>query len=153
MTVEEWHMKGHEGTSVDVPVPYSLRLCGSRVVSQKAGTVAKVKLSPFIQEISGTLNGLVFKRSPQGEIIVSKKPDMSKVVWSEAQQAQRERFTRAQAYATAAKADPKVWAKYQRRAKRLNMRPRDLAISDHLQGKNLLLKKSLESRKSTPSGK
>jgi hypothetical protein len=40
-------------------------------------------------------------------------------------------------------ADPRVWAKYQRRAKRLKKRPRDLAISDFYKGKNLLAKKTL----------
>jgi hypothetical protein len=55
---------------------------------------------------------------------------MSNVVWSEAQEAHRERFWQASAYATRAKADPKVWAKYKWRAKRLNNRPCDLAISD-----------------------
>ena len=87
--------------------------------------MAKVKLSPFIQERSGTLNGLVFKRPSQGVIIGSKKPDMSKVVWSKAP----------------------------RRAKRLKRRSRDLAIFDYFQGKNLLLNKSLGDRKSPPSGK
>jgi hypothetical protein len=39
------------------------------------------------------------------------------------------------------RADPKVWATYERRAKRLNDRFWDLAISDYFQGKNLLAKK------------
>ena len=81
---------------------------------------------------------MVFKYAPQGEIIVSKKPDMANVVWREAQ---RERFRPASAYATRAKAGPKVGAKYERRAKRLNNCFRDLAISDYFQGKNLLAKK------------
>ena len=61
---------------------------------------------------------------------------MSNVVGSESQQAQRERFRPAPAYATRAKADPKVWANYERRAKRLNNRFRDLAILDYFQEKN-----------------
>jgi hypothetical protein len=89
----------------------------------------------------GTLYDVIFKRFSQGKIIVSKKPDLSKVVGSEAQEAQRERFRQASAYATRAKADAKVWVKYKRRAKRLNNRPCDLAISDYFQGKNLLAKK------------
>ena len=103
--------------------------------------MAKVKLSPYIEEIRGTIDGLVFKRSPQGEIILSKKPDMSNVEWSEAQQAQRRRFKQASAYAVAARANQKVWARYERRAKKLNKRPRNLAILDFFQGKNLLNKK------------
>jgi hypothetical protein len=75
----------------------------------------------------GTLYEVIFKRVSQGKIIVSKKPDMSKVVWSEGQEAQREPFRQASAYATR--------AKYKRRAKRLNNRPCDLAISDYFQKK------------------
>ena len=100
--------------------------------------MAKVRFNSHVVEIRGTLGDLVFKRSPQGEIIVTRKPDMSNVVWSEAQEAQRRRFTQASAYATAAKADPKVWARYERRAKKLNKRPRNLAISDFFKGRNLL---------------
>ena len=100
----------------------------------------KVKLAPYIEEITGTVDGLVFKRSPQGEIIVSKKPDMSKVEWSPAQEETRRRFAEASAYASAAKADLRVWAKYQRRAKKLKKRPRGLAISDFYKGKDLLAK-------------
>ena len=101
----------------------------------------KIKLNPLVLEIRGSLsNDLVLKRTPAGEIIVSKKPDMSNVKWSPAQKKTRRRFAEASAYATAAKADPQVWAKYQRRAKRLKKRPRDLAISDFYKGKNLLAK-------------
>ena len=101
----------------------------------------KVKLHPLLVEIHGTLyDDLVFKRSPQGEIIVTKKPDMSKVKWSPAQQETRRRFAEASAYAAAAKADPQVWAIYQHRARMLKKRPRDLAISDFFKGKNLLAK-------------
>jgi hypothetical protein len=112
-----------------------------RAANQKEGNMPKVRLAVFVEEITGTLDGYVFKRSPNGDIIVSKKPDMSKVVWSEAQIDQRERFTQASAYARAAKENPKVWAKYERRAKKLKKRPRDLAISDYFQGKDLLAKK------------
>ena len=99
--------------------------------------MAKVRFNSPVVEIRGTLGDMVFKRSPQGKIIVTKKPDMSKVVWSDAQLAQRQRFQQADLYAKAAKADSKVWARYERRAKKLNKRPRDLAISDYFKGKNL----------------
>jgi hypothetical protein len=66
---------------------------------------------------------------------------VSNVQWSKTQWAQRERFALASDYAKAALAEPKVQAAYQKRAKRLHKRPRDLAISDYFKGKNLLLKK------------
>ncbi len=53
----------------------------------------KIKLVPFIEEIHGTLDGWVFKKSPQGKMIITKKPDMSKVKWSKPQKAKRQLFT------------------------------------------------------------
>ena len=101
----------------------------------------KVRFKGPVEEIRGTLYDVVFKKSHSGKIIVSKKPDMSNVEWSEAQWDQRKRFALASDYAKAALAEPKVRAAYQKRAKRLHKRPRDLAISDYFKGKNLLLKK------------
>jgi len=101
----------------------------------------KVRFKGPVEEIRGTLYDVVFKKSPSGKTIVSKKPDMSGVEWSEAQWDQRKRFALASDYAKAALAEPKVRAAYQKRAKRLHKRPRNLAISDYFKGKNLLLKK------------
>ena len=100
-----------------------------------------VRFKGPVEEIRWTLHGVVYKRSPSGKTIVSKKPDMSGVEWSEAQWAQRERFALASDYAKAAKAEPGVWAAYQKRAKRLHKRPRDLAISDYFKGRDLLTKR------------
>ena len=101
----------------------------------------KVKLPPIIKELHGTLyEDLIFKRSPQGEIIISKKPDMSKVKPSKAQKEARTRFAQASAYATAALADPQVGTHYRHLAKKRKMFPRNLAISDYFQGKDLLKK-------------
>jgi hypothetical protein len=100
----------------------------------------KVRFHPEVEEIQGTLYDVVFKKSPQGKMIVSKKPDMSKVVWSEAQIAERRRMSLASEYAKAALANPLVGAYYRRRAKKLKKRPRDLAISDYYKGKNRLEK-------------
>ena len=101
----------------------------------------RVRLKGPVEEIRGTFYDVVFKKSPSGKTIVSKKPDMSNIEWSEAQWDQRKRFALANEYVQAVKAEPKVWAAYQKRAKRLHKRPRDLAISDYFKGKNLLLKK------------
>jgi hypothetical protein len=35
----------------------------------------RVKFSPLIEELTGTLGDLVFKKSPSGQTIVTKKPD------------------------------------------------------------------------------
>lgn len=101
----------------------------------------KVRFAPVVESIQGTMYDVVFKKSPKGNTIVTKKPDMSNVEWSEAQIAQRQRFKQANAYAKAVLSDPKVRAKYERRAKRLHKRARDVAFSDYFAGKDLLAKK------------
>lgn len=101
----------------------------------------KTILHPLFAEIRGTLfEDLVLKRTPSGKVILSKKPDMSRVRKTKAQLENQERFKQASAYASAAKADPQVWAHYQKQAKKLKKRPRDLAVSDFYKGKNLLAK-------------
>ena len=101
----------------------------------------KVRLKPLIEEIHGTMYDVVFKRSRKGNLIVTKRPDMTKVKASEAQKVQRERFTRANAYAKAALAEPKLRARYEKRAKRQHKRAWDVAMSDYFEGKDLLSKK------------
>jgi len=101
----------------------------------------KVKLHPLFQQIQGTIYDVVFKISPTGEMIISKPPDMSKVKWSKAQKAHRQRFKLAVAYAKAALAEPKVRLKYERMAKKQGKRPWDVALSDYFQGHDLLTRK------------
>ena len=103
--------------------------------------MTRVRLKGPVEEIRGTFYDVVFKRSPSGKTIMTKKPDMSGVEWSEAQWDQRKRFSLANEYVQAVKAEPKVWAAYQKRAKKQKKRARDLAFSDYCKGKNLLLKK------------
>jgi hypothetical protein len=92
-----------------------------------------------VLEINGSLSDdLVLKRTPQGEIIVSKKPDMSNVKPSKAQKAARARFAAASAYAAAALAHPEAGEHYRRLAKEQDTFPRNLAISDFYKGKKLL---------------
>ena len=98
----------------------------------------RVRLKGPVGEIQRTFYDIVFKKSPSGKTIVSKKPDMSGVEWSEAQWGARKRVALTSDYATAARAEPSVWAAYQKRAKRLHKHPRDLAISDYFKGRNLL---------------
>src|SRR5262245_558586 len=99
--------------------------------------MAKVILSPLVKDIRGQLGDFVFRRSRSGKLFMYNKPDMSRVKWTKAQKEQRQRFKEAVAYAKAALADPKIRAKYEKRAARQNKRPRDLAISDYFKGKKL----------------
>jgi hypothetical protein len=101
----------------------------------------KVKLIPLVEEIHGTLDGWVFKKSPQGKMIITKKPDMSKVKWSKAQKDHRKRMAKAVDSVQAALTDPKVRAKYDRKAKRQGKRTWDLAMTDWFKGKDLYAKR------------
>lgn len=101
----------------------------------------KVVLHPWIKELHGKMGDVVFKRSPNGDTIMTKRPDMSKVQWSPAQKAHRTRFKQASAYAKAAMADPNIRAMYEKKAAKAQKHPRDLAISDFFKGKNLIMRK------------
>ena len=98
----------------------------------------KVKLSPLLEEISGRFGDYVIRRAHTGKLIISKVPDMSKVKWSKAQKAHRQRFKKAIAYAKAAMAEPTVRAQYEKAAVKAGKRPFDLAVSDYFKGQNLL---------------
>ncbi len=69
-----------------------------------------------------------------------KTPDMSKVKWSKAQKANRQRFAKAIAYARAAMADPEIRAHYEKLGKEANRQPFRVAVSDFCAGINLLEK-------------
>jgi len=103
--------------------------------------MTRVRFRPLVEEIHGTLYDVVFKRSPKGNMIVTKRLDMSKVKWSQAQKEQRQRLAKASAYAKAAMADPDVRAVYEERAATENKRAYYLAIPDYFKGQNLLSKK------------
>ena len=100
--------------------------------------MVKVKLNSMLTEAHGKFGDFVLRRSHTGETILSKIPDMSKVQWSEAQQAHRQRFKEAVAYAKAAIADPQIRVQYEKSAAEQHKRPFDLAISDYFKGRNLL---------------
>jgi len=106
--------------------------------------MAKVTLQPgikeneLIKEIRGKVGNVVFRQSPNGDIIISKAPDMSAVEWSPAQQDHRQRFKAAIAYAKAAMAHPDVRAVYEKQAAEGNRRPFQMAVSDYFKGVDLL---------------
>jgi hypothetical protein len=101
----------------------------------------KIKLDSAVKELRGAMGDVVFRMSPNGEIIVSRRPDMSRVKWSKAQKAHRERFKLASEYAKAAMAKPEVRAVYEKRSAEEHKRPYALALSDYFKGKDSLTKK------------
>lgn len=98
----------------------------------------KVVFNQSIQAMWGRVGGLVFRRSHNGTVAVAAVPDMSRVKWSDAQQAHRQRFKKAVAYARAAMADETVRAKYVEIAAIQGKRPFDMAVSDYFKDRNLL---------------
>jgi hypothetical protein len=84
------------------------------------------------------VGNVVFRQSPNGDIVISKAPDMSAVEWSPAQEEHRQRFKAAIAYAKAAMTDPTVHAVYEKQAAEKNKRPFQMAISDYFKGIDLL---------------
>ena len=98
--------------------------------------MAKAKLNPMLKQVNGSLDQVVF-RWLHGKQVLSKKPDMSKVQWSAAQQAHRQRFKDAVAYARAAMADESLRAKYMELAAQQGKRPFDMAVSDYFKSRDL----------------
>ena len=96
--------------------------------------MAKIKLDPMFAGISGTMGDFVFRRSRNGETIVSMRPRKSNDEPSEAQRAQRERLKHAHAYARAAMADPALCALYEELAAKEGRSPYAMAHSDYLTG-------------------
>ena len=97
--------------------------------------MAKVKLNPMFEEVHGKFGDMVFRRMRNGRLSLIRKADMSKVKWSPAQQANRQRFREAVAYARQALANPQLRATYEAVAAQTGKRPIEVAISDYLQKK------------------
>jgi hypothetical protein len=99
--------------------------------------MAKIILNPLIKEISGKFGDIIFRSTSDG-VVMSNRPTPSSVKPSPAQIAHRQRFKEAVAYAKTALADPQISSLYKQAAAQQNKRPFDLAVSDFLQGRNLL---------------
>lgn len=93
--------------------------------------MAKLTLDPILNEIHGKQGRMVFRRTHSGGMSLIKLADMSKVEWSDAQQAHRQRFKQAVAYARSAMKSPQLRSRYEETARRLGKRPFDLAVSDY----------------------
>ena len=94
--------------------------------------MAKVKLNPMIEEVQGKFGDMVFRRTRNGGLSLIRKADMSKVKWSPAQKANRQRFREATAYAKQALTNPELRAMYEEFAAQTGKRPNEVAISDYL---------------------
>lgn len=108
--------------------------------------MAKIKLNPFIVEVSGTMGDLVFKKSRSGEAIVAMRQRKSRSEPSEAQKAHRERFKLAVAYARAAMEDSVLRAAYEGIAAKEGTSAFAAAQSDYFKGNNLLSRQHVIAR-------
>jgi len=100
--------------------------------------MARIKLDPLFAGISGRMGDLVFRKSRNGEIIVSRRPRKSNTPPSAAQMAQRERFKLANAYAKAAPADPALRVHYEALAEETGRSAYNAARDDYFKGNDLL---------------
>ncbi len=111
----------------------------------------KVKLAPWLEEVYGSYGkDTTFRRTPKGRTSIIKKADMSKVKWSPAQVAQRQRMKEAIAYAQAILADPERKKLYAKRAKRKHRRAYDEALSEYLRSFKRDARKAKRSAQSEP---
>ena len=102
--------------------------------------MVKVRLHPPVASMSGKM-GIYTYRRMYGKQTLMKTPDMSRVKWTRAQKASRERFREAIHYAKQAMADPKVRVHYEKLGEKTGRQPFRVAVSDFLAGKDLLQKK------------
>ena len=91
----------------------------------------KTNLYPIVEGIRGRLGPLVFRRVG-GRTVVQRAPDMSRVVASPAQLAQRERFRQAAAHGRAVLANPVLRALHTERAQRRGLTVFALCVADYL---------------------
>ena len=102
--------------------------------------MVKVLLQTGLLELRGKMGDWTYRRM-YGKQTLMKTPDMSKVKWSKAQKASRQRFREAIAYARQAMADPQTRAHYEKAAAKAGRQPFRVAVSNFLAGENLLEKK------------
>lgn len=93
--------------------------------------MAKLTLNSALNQISGTIDGWVIKHTPHGSVL-SRRPDMSRVRWSLAQRANRQRMQAAAAHYRQVMADPKEAATLVARARKLKMPVSSLVMGEYL---------------------
>ena len=102
--------------------------------------MAKVELNPLLKAIRGKIDKAIFRRTARGEVTISKSPDMSGVVWSEAQEEHRIDMKEAFNYAKTVVDIPEMREYYLAMARRVlkTNHPYNMAVKDYKQGNNRL---------------
>lgn len=95
--------------------------------------MARARLNPILAQLRGQVGDLVFKHYGD-RVVVSKKPDMSRITPSRAQETHRHRFARAVAYGRRVLADPEARAAYEAPARAAGKSVYGMSISDFFHG-------------------
>ncbi len=113
-------------------------------MGRKRRKAPKILLHPMFRWIRGKVGKIVYRLSHNGQVSAYPAPDMSKVVWSPAQKAQRQKLAKATAYGKLAIRDPEIrqfYVEMAKKRKKNERRPFDMAVSDYHDGNDLLWKK------------
>lgn len=113
-------------------------------MGRKRRKMPKILLHPMFRWIRGKMGKIVYRLSHNGEVSAYPAPDMTRIVWSQAQKAQRQRLARATAYAKRAIKYPDLrqfYVKMAKQRKKNERRPFDMAVFDYCQGNDLLWQK------------
>lgn len=93
--------------------------------------MAKLKMNPVMENMSGKIGDLVFRRY-EGKVVIARKPDTSGRVLTANQLSHQERFRLAAVYGKAMLGDPISRAVYEAAAKQKNKPVFALALGDFL---------------------
>ena len=113
-------------------------------MARKRRKAPKIELHPMFRWIRGKMGKIVYRLSHNGEVSAYPAPDMTNIVWSPAQKAQRQKLARATAYAQLAIRDAEIrqyYVEMAKKRKKNKRRPFDMAVSDYFQGNDLLWQK------------
>jgi len=91
--------------------------------------MAKIKLNPIVEEVSGGFGNIVFRAS-KGKTVMCRKPDLSGNDATQGQAAHRERFREAVAYGRSVMADADMLAMYKQASVRRDIPVFALTVAD-----------------------
>ena len=93
--------------------------------------MAKLVLNSVLQQLRGSIDNLVVRRTSHGAVL-SRRPDMSRVKWSSAQKKQRRLMQEAAQHYRTVMEDPKQAARYRSLAARKKIPVSSLVMGEYL---------------------
>jgi hypothetical protein len=110
-------------------------------MARKRRKAPRIRLHPMFLWLRGKMGKIVYRLTRNGDVSAYPAPDMTKVVWSEAQKAHRRHFAECAAYAKLAVRDPDIrpfYVEMAAKSKRSKGRPYDMALQDYHNGNDML---------------